>query len=116
MFATGDFIEMPLITGVIFLMAGVITYLFPPKKINSFYGYRTSKSMRNHENWTFAQKYSSIKMIQTSLFLLVISCLGFFITFQHITQNSIAFVSITIGIVYMFFTTEKALKTKFPNS
>lgn len=36
MFATGDFIEMPLITGVIFLMAGVITYLFPPKK-NQFF-------------------------------------------------------------------------------
>lgn len=116
MFETGDFIEMPLVTGAIFLIVGVITYLFPPKKINSFYGYRTSKSMQNHENWTFAQKYSSVKMIQTSLFLLVISCLGFFITIQHITQNSIAFASIAIGIVYMFFTTEKALKTKFPNS
>jgi uncharacterized membrane protein len=113
---TTDFIEMPLITGAVFLIVGVITYLFPPKKINSFYGYRTSKSMRNQENWTFAQKYSSIKMIQTSLFLLVISCLGFFTSFQHVTQNSIAFVSISIGIVYMFFTTEKALKTKFPNA
>jgi uncharacterized membrane protein len=116
MFETGDFIEMPLVTGAIFLIAGIITYLFPPKKINSFYGYRTSKSMRNHENWTFAQKYSSVKMVQTSLFLLLISCLGFFTTFQHITKNSIAFVSIAIGIVYMFFTIEKALQTKFPNS
>ena len=72
--------------------------------------------MRNEATWTFAQKYSSIKMIQSSLFLLLISCLGFFISFQRITQNSIAFLSITIAVMYMFFTTEKALKTKFPNS
>lgn len=30
-----DFIEMPLITGAIFLIVGVITYLFPPK--NQFF-------------------------------------------------------------------------------
>jgi uncharacterized membrane protein len=115
MLEAGDFIETAFVCGIIFLFTGIILYLFPPKKINSFYGYRTSKSMINQENWTFAQKYSSIKMIQTSLFLLLISCLGFFITFQQITQNSIAFASIAIGIVYMFFTTEKALKSKFPN-
>ena len=111
-----DFIENPFILGIIFFVAGAIMYLFPPKNINSFYGYRTSKSMKNQETWTFAQKYSSVKMIQSSVFLLLISCLGFFITFQSITQNIIGFGALAIVIVFMFFTTEKALKTKFTNS
>ena len=29
----------------------------PPKKINGFYGYRTSRSMKNQETWDFAQRY-----------------------------------------------------------
>lgn len=114
MIGTTDFIEKPFIIGIIFLVVGIIMYLFPPKNINSFYGYRTSKSMKNQETWTFAQKYSSVKMIQSSIFLLLISCLGFFITFQSTTQNIIGFGALAIVIVFMFFTTEKAMKTKFP--
>jgi len=30
----------------------------PPKKINSIYGYRTSRSMKNEETWEFAHRYS----------------------------------------------------------
>ncbi|MBC7439299.1 MAG: SdpI family protein [Flavobacterium sp.] len=110
-----DFLEKPFIMGIIFLVAGAIMYLFPPKNINSFYGYRTSKSMKNQETWTFAQKYSSVKAIQSSIFLLLISCLGFFITFESTTQNIIVFVALAIVIFFMFFSTEKAIKTKFPN-
>lgn len=29
----------------------------PPKKINSFYGYRTAMSMKNRETWEFAHKH-----------------------------------------------------------
>ena len=29
----------------------------PPKKVNGFYGYRTSRSMKNQDTWDFAQRY-----------------------------------------------------------
>lgn len=34
-------------TGVIFILMGLIMYIFPPKKINGLYGYRTSSSMES---------------------------------------------------------------------
>lgn len=43
-----------------FTMIG-IGWLFlhrPPKKINSFYGYRTSMSRKNQDTWEFAHRYS----------------------------------------------------------
>lgn len=30
----------------------------PPKEINSYYGFRTKKSMKNEESWQLAQKLS----------------------------------------------------------
>ena len=50
------------LTGIIFYVAGFIQAKWPPKKINHFYGYRTSTSMRNQEIWEFAQQYSSDKI------------------------------------------------------
>ena len=29
----------------------------PPQKVNGFYGYRTSRSMKNQDTWDFAQRY-----------------------------------------------------------
>ena len=50
---------IPVMTGVIFIVAGWIMMKFPPKDINSLYGYRTKNSMKNKERWAFAQKYSA---------------------------------------------------------
>jgi len=35
----------------------VLLYLYPPKDINGLLGYRTGRSMKSIENWTFSQKY-----------------------------------------------------------
>jgi hypothetical protein len=40
---------IPSTSGLIFMLAGFIMLKFPPKKINSLYGYRTSSSMKNQE-------------------------------------------------------------------
>lgn len=39
--------------GLLFLMS-LIFKVFPPKKINNWYGYRTHKSMQNQDIWDFA--------------------------------------------------------------
>ena len=48
---------------VLLLIISVIYYLFQPKKINRFYGYRTFKSMKNIDNWKFSNNSFSIGML-----------------------------------------------------
>lgn len=43
----------------IFLLAGLCMMFFRPKKINNWYGYRTSSSMKNQEAWDVAQRCSA---------------------------------------------------------
>ncbi|ESU31865.1 hypothetical protein G3A_14420 [Bacillus sp. 17376] len=62
-----------LLFGIIILLAGIILSLFPPKKINKIYGYRTSKSMRSKENWDKANRYSSRLMILFGVIILLFS-------------------------------------------
>ena len=41
------------VNGLMFLIS-IIFYFFPPKKINSLYGYRTHRTMANNDIWNFA--------------------------------------------------------------
>jgi len=106
---------LPFLVGVIFMVTAAITRLFPPRKINYLYGYRTASSMKSQERWDFAQRYSSTKMLQAGLFLTLISLVA--IPFHISTQLNLG-----IGIflmlpscIFLFLTTERALKNKFPN-
>lgn len=61
---------------IAFLLLSVVAFIFkffPPRKINYLYGYRTSRSMKNTENWNLANKYSSNLMLTSMLFLLFVS-------------------------------------------
>ena len=101
--------------GIVFIIAALILYFFPPKKINYLYGYRTRSSIKNQQVWDFSQKYSAVKMLQLGLFLIVVSLLHIFIP---ISQDHTTFIEIglvILGCIYMFVTTEKALKKNFLN-
>ena len=41
------------------LTVGIVLWMYPPKKINEFYGYRTTRSRKSQEAWDFAQRYSA---------------------------------------------------------
>ncbi|MEM0942201.1 MAG: SdpI family protein [Bacteroidota bacterium] len=65
---------------LISLVALIIFKIFPPKSINSWYGYRTIKSMKSDQKWSFAQNYSAniglvvvvlALLIQLSLYLIL---------------------------------------------
>lgn len=61
--------------GLLFLLS-ILFYKFPPKKINSLYGYRTVKAMQNQQIWDFANSvfnknlliYSGISLLGALLF------------------------------------------------
>ncbi|SFI59830.1 SdpI family protein [Halpernia frigidisoli] len=110
--------ENPLINitffgGLIFIVAGFIMYKFPPKNINSLYGYRTSSSMENQEKWDFAQNYSSKEMMKLG-FLLSISCLFSLITnFDNLTNMFIGLGLMILMLIILLLRVEKAIKIKF---
>lgn len=113
---TADLLQLPLLCGIIFMIAGLVLYVFPPKKINSLYGYRTSGSMKSLERWHFAQRFSALKMMQGSVLLLFSSFLGLLIKIKG-EMALIPGVLFTLLVVFfVLYSTEKALKNKFPNT
>ena len=51
------------VNGLLFLMS-IIFYFFPPKKINSLYGYRTNRTMLNETIWNFANKFFTKELLK----------------------------------------------------
>lgn len=110
-----NLVGMPLLCGVIFIAAGLVMYIFPPKKINNFYGYRTSSSMSSIEKWHFSQRYSSLRMIESGAFLMLFSALGFLVTLSENAELALGITTTLLAVFYMLFRTENALKNRFPN-
>jgi len=95
---------------VLFLFLSVIAFVFkvfPPKKINYLYGYRTSSSMKNIENWNLANKHSANLMLISMLLLLLVSYILELLNIEA-TNWLIGLLIIAIGI--MIFLTEKKIK------
>ena len=88
---------MSLALGTVFIIAGVMLFLFPPKEINGFYGYRTTSSMKNEWNWTAANRYcSQLLMIFGALLLLVAALTGHFAVTAICTLVSIVLIFVII--------------------
>lgn len=103
---------------LVMIVCGFLMFKFPPKKINSFIGYRTSRSMRSVEAWKFAQKHSAKLMFIVGLILLIPSVL-IIIPFYHQNENIVTTVGMIIMVVQLvilictIIPTEKALKRIF---
>jgi uncharacterized membrane protein len=61
----------PQLIGLICLIMGMIQKRFPPKHINSSYGYRMPSSMKNQQTWDEANSFSARYMIKLGLTLIV---------------------------------------------
>ena len=46
-----------LLIPLVMIVGGMLMWKRTPKKINGIYGYRTSRSMKNLDTWTFAHRY-----------------------------------------------------------
>ena len=97
--------------GIIFIIVGLLMYKFPPKSINSLYGYRTASSMQSQTKWDFAQKYSAKLMSLIGLGLFIISFSKSFLPFneeQNIFFGMGVFILSTILLIVIV---ERKLKT-----
>ena len=101
------------ITGVSLVVLGLLTKQFPPREINDFYGYRTKKSMENQEAWDFAQIYSSDLVVWIGVYNLAFSTLGLLISLSILAGVGLSMVFLFGTIGYLFWRTEKEIKSRF---
>lgn len=98
----------------LFFIAGLIQYLLPPKTINHFYGYRSPRSMKNQENWNFAQPMNAKALMYTSIIYLTMS-LVINLILEYLfpsldTYYIVPIILVVLTIIGMFFYCEKKLK------
>lgn len=100
------------------VVAGYLLWRHTPKNINCFYGYRTSRSMKNADTWNFANKHCGKLWLVIGSILLPIS------TFVHIpffkspddVVGILCIILLTIQLFVMLLTipfTEKALRNRY---
>ncbi len=82
--------------------------IFPPKKINYWYGYRTSTSMSSQANWNLANNYSSKIFLTTMLLLLAVTI---FIEKRGYKEDLLLTVLLIFSIILMIVFTEIKLKS-----
>lgn len=106
---------VPNLTGAIFIMAGLAMLIFPPKKINSLYGYRTQRSMRTIENWNFAQRLCAKLLLIAGSLLSLIGIGGIVFGLNEKIIDSFGLISMIIFAIILIIITEIRIK-KFEKS
>ncbi|MES2836760.1 MAG: SdpI family protein [Bacteroidota bacterium] len=95
----------------ILIVTGIIVWIFSPKKINHWYGYRTPKSMKSIENWNIANAYSARVLVLSSLAIAPI----YFVLIFYIDLSKQPFPLIAVGLTILIalltiILTERKLK------
>lgn len=82
----------------------------PPKWPNQLYGYRTSRSMENEENWNFAQSYSAKEMMKSGAVFTLIAAVSPLINLDRNVSGLLGMALCIAFAAYPIIKTEKALK------
>lgn len=96
------------------LIVTALFYKFPPKSMNSIYGYRTGRSMSSQKMWIEGNKYSSILMLKLFVLNFLLTVVLAIISFNYENFYNIAFwIEFIVLMVFLFLSiikTEKHLK------
>ncbi len=104
---------LPALSGPVYILAGILMWRYPPKKINGWYGYRTPRSMRSKEAWKFAQRYAAREMVRWGILLTLLAPPGLFITLGMATDLILGIVITTLFMALPIINTERELKRRF---
>lgn len=103
-----------LIFGLVALGFGIIPKIVKPKKINSWYGYRTPLSMKNQDTWDEGNRYSTNQYIIAGVILLILGKVGdVFLGSKAYLVPLIAFLPV---LYFTVFTVDKHLKKIFDSN
>jgi uncharacterized membrane protein len=106
---------IPVSTGLIFIIVGLVMHKFPPKGINALYGYRSVNSMKNEEQWHFSQKYAALEMIKLGVGLSFSGILGLLFNLSEKTGMLLGLGLMILMVVLLIYRVEKAIKATFNN-
>lgn len=98
------------LSGIIFIIVGVILRVAPPKEMNHWYGYRTARSRKNQKHWTFAQSYAGKCFSIIGLFICLSSLEPAVYYFSPQIQTIVALAIILASCVLSIVLTENRLK------
>ncbi|PFX97083.1 hypothetical protein COL41_07610 [Bacillus mycoides] len=102
-------VGMSILIGIIFILAALILQKNPPTDINTAYGYRTKRSMKNKKLWDAGNKYSAEVMKQNGFIMILIgSVISILFRYPH-TMIAIMIVMLLL-IIRLFIRVEKKLK------
>lgn len=90
----------------------------PPKNINSIYGYRTSRSMKNQQTWDFAHQVCGKLWFRVGAVMLPLSLLAMLPALGRDVEAVGTWCIPVVGVqlvvmIATIFPVEKALKRKF---
>ncbi|MBJ8018427.1 SdpI family protein [Bacillus mycoides] len=104
-------IGISVLTGLIFICAGLALIYRPPKEINGAYGYRTKRSMKNSFLWKKGNSYSGKLLIINGILMGVLgSILACIITkFEYAMFTIIGLMFVLI--FFLIARVEKKLKS-----
>jgi uncharacterized membrane protein len=103
-----------LIFGLVTLGFGIIPKIVRPRKINSWYGYRTPLSQKNQDTWDEGNKYYANQHIVAGVILIILGKIGFIaLQGKGYLVPLVAFLPV---LYFTVFTTEKHLKKVFDSN
>jgi uncharacterized membrane protein len=103
-----------LVIASVYILAGIITLIFPPKEINSLYGYRTSRSMKSKEAWKASNAYASKMAILGGIDLLLLDLILYWIGVNdEKIWGAITIISVISISIFIYISTENYLKENF---
>lgn len=103
---------MPLLAGgIILLIAGIILKLFPPTKINNFYGWRSNYAQKNKETWDEAQRYGAKQLIAGGFIAIIAGSISVKI-FAELSNHFHGLVFLII-VVLVIYRVENHLRERF---
>lgn len=99
---------------LIIVATGLLFKYVKVNEINGYVGYRTPRSMKNQDNWNFAQKISPDILIKWTLiffFISLIESLLFNDSQSHLAINLIVTMTLfMISLVIVFLNVEREIK------
>lgn len=103
-----------LVFGLVTLGFGIIPKIVRPRKINSWYGYRTNLSMKNQDTWDEGNRYSTNQYIIAGVILVILGKIGG--TLLQSKGYLIPLVAFVPVLYFTVFSTEKHLKKTFDSN
>jgi uncharacterized membrane protein len=104
--------QIAVLAGFIFVLAGAFLWWKPPGKINSFYGYRTLRSMRSQANWDYAQTKGGREMVIAGAGMILLGGIVSFFPLSNTASTIAGLAILLMGTISPIWRTERALKNR----